>query len=862
MATPVPADDLPGAIAVPANDLPEGYQPPSKAVIERTAGKLGKKVAASVQQVLATRDPDVDYTGVPDNAAQAAYSLISKPEDRITYLKQKYGEHNVTKDSFGRDVVIQEGKKVSFEGIEGGPKWGSVAGDVLPIAGMIVGDIAGGGSTPTGMALAGIGGAAGTGANKLIATGLGLPSTQGMGETVSDLGMSGLQGMGLSGLGRGTSMLFKTLLGPYGRGAVLGPWPRTMAEDEKRLALLHQAQNMGLRPNIGTYQPRAKIPGAVQQAGYQTFGTDLPAANRPILERGATALETKVGDVPSSLQDTDTLNTRLTQNVEASVRSAEMAASQAKAQAESILILKGARKQVSSLSENVANTILGSRESFGTKASEMYKPIDDFAGGPVGPTATIKEELNRIMNEMPPTKSGGVSVLVPENLQSFAKGINDLPDMVTLQQLQAIRHKFYSKAEMGALNSGLSDRQAIRLAQATDRAFDDAVQAFTKRAQSALVDAQGKPITTATAVPESQDVKGAVLALRRADQFYKAGIKRFHDLSVEALVKDATQTGFVEPEKIAKNIAIPGLVNRLLRVKKVVSSDVFNQIGEARWKQIVQDSTDPITGELSGTRLTRNVRALERADESGRSVFNELYGNRAAIIRQRVSDVVAKERELDAVMRQTWVKSIREDGPESLRAADWLTKPENRLDLRKALQTFGKDSTEGKALLSYGARKMFSAMEVNATMGAEQVAPKELMGEPLVKMLETYGTDYLNEFYGKEWTHEAFKFAKIAEFATRKNPAISGIVGSALYKLAPFTHKIPLLKTFLGAEYLSNPLVIRYLGEGIRGSRVDVVADMIRAGTIGYGQNKMENSKDIARTGAYRAKTLGERLGQ
>ena len=152
----VPVDDLPSAGAVPVSDLPESYRPVSAETVKRSAGAMGRKVSSAVQKVLGTRDSDVDYSGVDAPGTQAQYSLIKKPEDRKTYLESEFGKENVTKDSFGRDVVIQDGKKVSFEPISAGEEgknlasqWTSKAGQVLPAVGMVAGDIAGGGSTPT-----------------------------------------------------------------------------------------------------------------------------------------------------------------------------------------------------------------------------------------------------------------------------------------------------------------------------------------------------------------------------------------------------------------------------------------------------------------------------------------------------------------------------------------------------------------------------------------------------------------------------------------------------------------------------------------------------------------------------------------
>src|SRR5258708_5666360 len=153
-------------------------------------GALAKKAKTAAERVIAQQDPDVDYKGLDDIKVQAAYSLIDKPEDKTTYLKQAFGEKNVGKDSFGRDYVIQNGKKIAVKPATSETPFavGAAAkvGDVLPVAGMIAGGAAGatisapvlGSAAVPGAAL---GGAAGTAYNKIISKILGLPTSEASG---------------------------------------------------------------------------------------------------------------------------------------------------------------------------------------------------------------------------------------------------------------------------------------------------------------------------------------------------------------------------------------------------------------------------------------------------------------------------------------------------------------------------------------------------------------------------------------------------------------------------------------------------------------------------------------------------------
>src|SRR5881396_638994 len=58
------------------------------------AAKAAGVAEQTVRSALAQKDRDVDYSGVNEPSAQAAYSLIAKPEDKTRYLLMRYGEGN------------------------------------------------------------------------------------------------------------------------------------------------------------------------------------------------------------------------------------------------------------------------------------------------------------------------------------------------------------------------------------------------------------------------------------------------------------------------------------------------------------------------------------------------------------------------------------------------------------------------------------------------------------------------------------------------------------------------------------------------------------------------------------------------
>jgi hypothetical protein len=812
-------------------------------------GALAGKAEQTVRSALAQKDRGVDYSGVNEPGAQAAYSLIPKPEDRTKYLQMRYGSENVSQDSFGRDVVNVNGKKVAFKSREDNTPLAqgaaAHAGDVLPMGGMIAGAVAG---APLGAAgsigLAGLGGGTGVAANSLIANAAGLPSSQSPAEVAGDIRTGTLEGMAAEGLGQVGMLAGRTLLGPYKPGSVFGPWERTRALYEQQMADVEAARALGLRPRVGTFAPNAPLVQRVQQAGMRVFGDELPSINRPILEGKVNELTAQAGQgggVPAS-----DLNIALSRRADTGITRAQFAADTAIKDAGAEL--RNAQSVIESkvgtptgkLSGNANEDILASRQRFGEKASLLYAPIDAMAGKPVVPTQPIKDMLDQIVNTMPKTRAGELSVLTPDKLQKFKSGIDQLPDYVSFQQMQAIRAKFRSASDVSSLEAGLSERQAGQLSNAADSAFDAASKS---------------PFAGA---PE------AAKALQRADYFYRAGMKRFDDLSVQALVKDASETGFVQPEKVATYIANPGQVDKLQRIKKVISNDTFQQVGAERWKQMVNDSEDILTGQIDGKKFSKRLSDMGKSldvlygpaqaqEMRGLAEKWAMLGGKADALNgpQFLKDAVQAQEKASTLASADWAKNIRTDGPQSLRAADYLTQPENRLQLRQAASTFGPQSPEITATKEYLARKIFSVMEQPATKGAEKYGRTEMMGQPLVNELNRYGRPYLEEVFGKQWTDNTYNFARAAEVATRKNPSDAGAIVVAAYALKPFSHIGGLVKMFGAQEILSSPAAITYMTRGIEGGGVNFMRAMgtiaTRSGLAYQAVNAPMNAADYAR---------------
>lgn len=801
--------------------------------------------AASLSAFAGQQDQGVDYSGVPDLKNRAIYGILSEQE-KLPFLKQAYGAENVSTDSFGRPVIIKDGKAVSFlpRGQEQHPlaSYADLAGDVAPVGGMVAGGIVG---APAGilgsMGMSGVGAAGGEAANKLIKQALGL-NLQGPGETAADIGMQGLTGVAAEGLGQAARLVGRSALAPYAERSVFGPNEAAKPAYREQMANVGEAIDMGLTPRVGSFAPAAGLVQRSQNAGFRLFGDPLGLKNRPIIEAGRQELAGQVGAAGEMTPEVvarsgEAINPRLAAAADTTLQGAEQKATAAMGDASKLIqqaqdrITQSVGQPKGGLATSVEADIRASKDAFRTKASELYAPVDAMAGKPLVPTQGIKDVMKTIIEEGPQTEAGK-PLLASDAIKAFAKDISALPENITFQQMQIARTTLRDKSALDALNAGLSERQAARLAGAANQAFDGASKTL----------------------PEAAN---ATNALRRADAYYAAGVKRYNDLSVEALVKDATQTGHIQPEKVAQYIAAPGQTDKLMRIKKVVSPETFAEVGKEKWGQLVGASTDSLTADVSGKKLA------DRLAQMGNSL-DALYGPTQAAqmrtlsqqlaaldgklpaealqggnITDAIKKAVSAQQEFKKLASSNYINMVKSGGTESLRAADWLTLPQNRLELRNTIRTFGATSPEANALREYLARKIFVSMEVPASAVEQKFGSTVLRGEPLQQTLKSYGRPYLEEVFGKEWSDKVHSFANKVEIGTRYNPQDSGGLAAAALGLRWMHHLLDLAKFYsIGWATAKSP-VITYMTKGAPGVQdttavMDALRTIATQGTRGY----------------------------
>lgn len=558
MANFVDPDDVP-ALGASTGPTFGAFVDPDDTPAPATMTFKRMKVPKPIQSAFSPDEPGVDYkSGIPNATLRAMLSLANTDEEKLDVLERMTGQGQVGIDRKGRFYVRPEGLKrlgVQSQTPRAVDEYGitrydlaDIAGDVPAIAGGIAGGYLGGGLPLFGSVVtSALGGAAGSTLKE------GTRQATGVGPFMpGQVGQEALMAGVGEGVTRGVARVGRTLLGP---GA-----SRMTPE---RAAVMESALQRGYRP----------LPDEVRGGG--------------LLSRVTGVARQMYGHPGESFN----INAALSELRDLTMRAGQPVA----------------KEQIGT--ESVA-ALRQAREVFGTQASNLYREVDAILGGqPVVPVTALKRQADDILNSLARTEGGQPAFADPGTV-GFLQRISQLPNSLTVGQMQQVRTELRNAAFDSTLTPGLEKRHARQLFRAADQTFDDVskVTGFTR--QSSILGPDGKPITITTPVDPVVNMQ-AVAKLRAADKFYKDGIRQFDDAVLNRLTKDAGQNGAVDPDQFLEFVIRPKHANRAQRIMAMLPPQQIRNIrgtfSEDLLQPLMQDATNPFEKILRGDLLKQQL---------------------------------------------------------------------------------------------------------------------------------------------------------------------------------------------------------------------------------------------------------------
>lgn len=607
---------FPAAAAAPSVDLTTASLEEIRdyARAQRLAGiapETGQPITED-EYVSKYKEPGVDYTTGLDSVggfSRFQFGRMDDEKEKSNYLRTVVGEEGYRVDALGRHILTQEGRTklglgegrelaVDEEGFSFNDVKEFAGATALPIAaGIGAGIAASGVGFIPGMLIVG----AATAGGKLLDEGI--EAAQGLqlqsaGEIARDTAMEGVFGAAGEGIGRGISKLFGRIIkGPGGEA------------NEALRAQARELINKGYRPTVA---------GATDES-FRPILNRLQAVYEGVFPNKKAAeinLQNVIRDLRAAGISDDAAINNLDEVVRKDIDNYFASADESLAVAQRNMD-DAVKNEINQIMRNLKdgktipkdlNDMIRQRKAvFDEDVDRLYTKVTDMLRGQkIIPTAGIKAELARL-------EADSIADIASTR---FAAQVRGLGDFATAQEIGRIRTGLTDATYNPALLNDVNVGALGSLKSAVNQAFDEAEISLAQMKNLGPV-----PSGATVSLPEGFSMKGisyedagnALNLLSRTNRFYRNGVKRFDNVVVQDIVKQAQQ----------------GQMNMKFIFDKIVQEDnpeAFDQLmkalrGVPTGKAL--GSQTGITDLAEGTRILKGQRIGNRSvDEALRDVQN------------------------------------------------------------------------------------------------------------------------------------------------------------------------------------------------------------------------------------------------
>jgi hypothetical protein len=805
--------------------------------------------------------PDVDYDTGTDFSDRMALTMMDNDAERRAYLGNRYGEKNVLQDPAGTFYMTKDGKKIAPTG--GGVMSGLVAdtvghGDELALmarGGAMGAEVAGLPGAIVGSMVGGIGGKA---INEYEKNALGVTrkSPEQTGKAYSE-----------AGLGAGGGELGARLLsGPIDR-ALSGYVPRFISgatpETERLTA---QTLKMGGVPPVRSALPDMKVTQFHQAFGEKLTGNMTDKRNLAAIEGEMTSVlrsggmdEKKIPEAVKTIMNTNEAPSyaamgnsikdhavqyqeRLTSNVDSLIK--DMNKNMDSRLAEIKTATKANRAGEPGLAENAEAAVSADRKVFSEDAQKLYGQIDNLVGDqPVVPTGPVKNLAKKIWDGLPKTASvggkEGQPIFGDPRILKVLSEIQKAPDKVSFSDAQKVRSALGELGLMKDLTPGVSKRDFNSLKDSVDEAFGMATEGQSPQ---------------------------AVAVLKKADDFYKEGIKKFKNQAINELISRAETGIYPDPQKIVSLVFENGESQQAKAVMNTLPADMKDRVRGEYFTDLMGKATDPTTKQISGADLnnvlTKQGKLLDEA--FGPKVAKDLHTYAQelaardgkipveALTPGRISESIkaaqAAQKGLDKFLDDNYLSELAKPSLAPEMVYKHLVQPGKETELAKAFTFFGPKSPQVKQIRETALIDlMHKAAQPTASGAGNTIGP-----DALENALSKYTAKQKALLFPNGLDKDLESIAENAKFLFPKKGGdmAAGLAAGAVKAALPFgtlAGSKAVGGSALGAYaygaftnyLLSRPATIKYLALGLNSDgpaktvALETLRGMVRAASLG-----------------------------
>ena len=531
-----PGSALPPPVEGPSLSQATPDQIREYARMQRQAGITpeGKPMTEEQKALVPYEEQNVDYSqGLGDSSkfSRFGYGRMDTDQERANYLAKNIGKDTFRKDPLGRFILTQKGRdalgmgkgpEVSID--EEGLSWGDVkefmGQAALPTAAGIGAALtfSGVGTLP-GILIAGAAGAAGKALDEGIESAQGLQD-QSFGDVMRDSAYEGVFSMAGEGVGRGVSKVFGRIIkGPGGaENEVLRKQARDLIARDFQ-PTIGGATGEQFRPILNRMQALYENVFPNKKAATQNLDLivkelrDLRIVDPKAVDDLSDAVRKDMGKLYATA-DEDLLAAQNSLNVTTEKYMGD--------------IMAGLRKN-GVVPKDLAQVLQLRKRIFDENMDSVYsKTTKVLRGQAIVPTAGIKQELNRLVTD---------SAADIGNTK-FANMVAGLPEFATVQEVTRIRTALADATYSPSLVADANVGALGALRSSITNALNDTEVSLARAVGMPAADG-AKVVGPKDFTASFQEMSDALGLLRRTNNLYKAGMKRFDNVVTQSIMKQA-----------------------------------------------------------------------------------------------------------------------------------------------------------------------------------------------------------------------------------------------------------------------------------------------------------------------------------
>jgi len=676
------------------------------------------------------KEPGVDYTTGLDSIGDFSrfqFGRMDTDEERAAYLDRSVGEGGYRQDGLGRFILTQEGRTrlglgegrelaIDEEGFSFNDVKEFFGAAALPIAtGVGAGLMASGVGFIPGMLIVG----AATGGGKLLDEGI--EAAQGLqrqsaGEIARDVAFEGVFGAAGEGLGRGVSKIFGRIIkGPGGEA------------NEALRAQAREVINKGYRPTVAGATDEAFRPVLNRlQAVYEGVFPNKKAAELNLQQVLDDLYAAGISD-KSAIKNLDEI---VRKDIDAFYATADDALATAQRNMDDAVnneidqVMKNL-KDGKTVPKDLNDMIRLRKSIFDEDIDRIYTKVNDILKGEkIIPIKGVKAALDELDKQS----------IADIGATKFAQQITKLAkqgEYVTAQTMGRIRTGLMDASKNPTLLNDTAVYQLGGLKQAVNESFD--LAALNLATRQGAMKASGKSF---------EDLSAALSNLRRANNFYKAGVRRFDNLVVQDIIKGAQQNR----------------LNTRFIFDKIIQEDNPEALEELLKAIRGAPSGKALGAERGLVDLDEGVRILKQGRYAGRPILEVLEEVRAKL---SPDDLVRRDVERAAMQMEKAAAekaTIRGTGAEQ---ADQVRQNLARMYLDRSIQkSLIPDAQTGEMVIdpiALAANIREKGSTVNKLFGKDMKALEDVL-TVLERGKSNLAPDVINQLRSKPLSQALFDF--------------------------------------------------------------------------------------------------------